>query len=118
MAYWIGVDSGGTFIKAGVYDERGNEKAIARRNVSMASPHPGWSERDMDQLYVDACLVIKEAFAKAGVSGSEIKGLAISAQGKGLYVLDKDKKPIYHGISSSDQRSLDVVRAWERDNIH
>lgn len=118
MSYWIGVDSGGTFIKAGVYDETGAEKAIARVNVNMASPHPGWSERDMNQLYVDACQVVKDAFVKSGVPGSEVKGLAISAQGKGLYVLDKDKQPIYPGISSSDQRSLDVVRAWERDGVH
>lgn len=118
MAYCIGVDSGGTFIKAGVYDAEGNEKAIARRNVTVESRHPGWAERDMDQLYVDACLVIKDVLSKSGVPAGEVKGLAISAQGKGLYLIGKDKKPIYPGVLSSDQRSLDVVRAWEKDGVH
>ncbi len=118
MAYWIGVDSGGTFIKAGVYDEKGNEKTISRRNVTVVSRNPGWAERDMDQLYVDACLVAKDALAKSGVAGTDIKGIAISAQGKGLYALDKNKKPVYPGILSSDQRSLDIVKGWERDGIH
>ncbi|MDR1613248.1 MAG: carbohydrate kinase [Planctomycetota bacterium] len=118
MAFWIGVDSGGTFIKAGVYDEKGVERAIARHNVYVVSRNPGWAERDMDQLYVDACQVVKDALSRAKIPPSEIKGLAISAQGKGLYAIGADMKPAYPGVLSSDQRSLDVVRAWERDGVH
>ena len=117
MAYWIGVDSGGTFIKAGIYDEKGCERAIARHNVAVDSRNPGWAERDMDQLYADACLVVRETLSRSGMPAAEIGGLAISAQGKGLYPLDKDRKPLYPGVLSSDQRSLDVVRGWERDGV-
>lgn len=115
MGYLLGVDSGGTFIKAGIYDETGREIAIARRNVVVSSRHPGWAERDMELLYADACRVIKEVVTAFGKPATEILGMAISAQGKGLYPLDADKKPIRDGILSSDQRALDIVRKWEKD---
>ena len=39
MAHFIGVDIGGTVIKSGLYDERGNEKAVASLNdIPVAGP--------------------------------------------------------------------------------
>ena len=52
-----------------------------------------------------------------GVSGEQIKGVGISAQGKGLFLLDKQDRPLGNAILSSDRRALNIVQRWQRDRI-
>ena len=117
MGYWVGLDCGGPFIKAGIYDELGHEKGIARQNLDVDSKQPGWLERDMDQLWQTAATVIRKALATSNLPASAICGVGVSAQGKGVYLLDKDKKPLRKGILSSDQRALDLVRGWQAEGM-
>lgn len=121
MNYWLGIDCGGTFIKASLYDKQGNEYASARYSLNVISEHPGWAERDMAELWQECSKVISEvirmAFKQHKISPSQIKGLGISAQGKGLFLLDKNKKPLGRGILSSDQRALNIVKQWQSDEL-
>lgn len=52
-----------------------------------------------------------------GISGSQIKGIGISAQGKGLFLLDKQDRPLGNAILSSDRRALEIVQRWQQDEI-
>jgi L-xylulokinase len=117
MTHWLGLDCGGTLIKAGIYDDAGRECAVARRKLETISPHEGWLERDMHELWRSAATVIREALAHSGLPASAISGVGISAQGKGLYLLDHERRVLRNGMLSSDQRALDIVRAWQRDGI-
>ncbi|MET5229056.1 FGGY family carbohydrate kinase [Serratia marcescens] len=60
MEYWLGLDCGGTFIKAGLYDRRGHEHGVARRNLAIVAPQPGWAERDMASLWHTAADVLAQ----------------------------------------------------------
>ncbi len=115
--FFLGVDSGGTFIKAGVYDSALRERAVARKVGKVVSLHPGWAERDLDELWADACWVMREAVEKSGVDSSAIKSVGISAHGKGLYLLGRGGSPLGRGILSADQRALDLVRRWQEEAI-
>jgi L-xylulokinase len=114
---FLGLDSGGTFIKAAVYDASMKELAVARRGAAILAPRPGWAERDLEELWRDACLVIREAVARAGVAAADIAGVGISAQGKGLYILDKAGRPLERGVVSADQRAMKQVRLWQRNGV-
>ena len=46
-----------------------------------------------------------------------IQGIGISAQGKGLFLLDKNDKPLGNAILSSDRRAMEIVRRWQEDGI-
>lgn len=115
--YFLGLDSGGTFIKAAVYDAEMKELAVARRGAEILAPHPGWAERDLDVLWRDAAAVIREAVSKSGIAPSAIAGVGISAQGKGLYLLDKAGRPLGRGVASADQRAMEQVRRWQQDGL-
>ena len=116
MAHFIGVDIGGTVIKSGLYDERGNEKAVASLNdIPVAGP-VGWSERDMRSMWQTVCATIRKVIADSGVAPSEIKGVSFSAHGKGLYAVDINGEPVRNGIISSDNRALPIVREWKSRN--
>ncbi|WP_084637681.1 FGGY-family carbohydrate kinase [Paludibacterium yongneupense] len=117
MSYWLGLDCGGTLIKAGIYDADGREYAIAREPLTVESPRPGWQERDMERLWQAAVRVIRSALAASRLPASSIAGVGISAQGKGLYLLDRQGQPLGRGILSSDQRALDQVRAWQQAGL-
>ncbi|UQQ17259.1 FGGY family carbohydrate kinase [Salmonella sp. WGH-01] len=48
------------------------------------------------------------------MSGSQIRGLGISAQGKGLFLLDKSDRPLGKAILSSDRRAMEIVQRWQK----
>jgi L-xylulokinase len=117
MSYWLGLDCGGTLIKAGIYDADGKEYAIARAPLTVESPRPGWQERDLDALWTAAAGVIRAALETSGLAPAAIAGIGISAQGKGLYLLDKNREVLGRGIMSSDQRALELVREWQKQGL-
>lgn len=117
MNYYIGIDSGGTFMKAVLFDAKGEQHGMARVSASVINQKQGWVERDLDALWNDAVTVIKQLLNKAGVRPSDIKGISISAQGKGVYLLDKKGNNLGCGIMSSDSRSLPIVRNWLDEGI-
>ncbi|OIN23421.1 FGGY-family carbohydrate kinase [Vibrio barjaei] len=112
MNYYIGIDSGGTFMKAALFDAKGTQCGLARVSASVINNQQGWVERDLDALWQNAVDVIRQLLATTEVDPSLIKGLSISAQGKGVYLLDKQGENLGYGIMSSDSRSLPIVKDW------
>lgn len=112
MNYYIGIDSGGTFMKAALFNAKGEQQGLARVSASVINEKQGWVERDLDALWGNAVAVIKQLLETTQVDPTAIKGLSISAQGKGVYLLDKQGKNLGHGIMSSDSRSLPIVKEW------
>ncbi|WP_312951470.1 FGGY-family carbohydrate kinase [Superficieibacter sp.] len=115
--FWLGIDCGGTYLKAGLYDRAGHEHGIARQPLKTLSPQLGYAERDMAALWQHCATTIASLLQKTGIAGDQICGVGISAQGKGLFLLDKDDRPLGHAILSSDRRALDIVRRWQQDGI-
>ncbi|WP_256817142.1 FGGY family carbohydrate kinase, partial [Rodentibacter caecimuris] len=118
MDYYLGIDCGGTFIKAILVDSAGNILSSSRQNSPILSEKEGYAERDMTKLWLDCVKVIKTVIAKANISPKQVKSIGISAQGKGVFLLDKEKKPLGNAIISSDQRARDIVKNWEKQHIH
>ncbi|WP_314727837.1 FGGY-family carbohydrate kinase [Serratia quinivorans] len=118
MEYWMGLDCGGTFIKAGLYDRKGTElDIIARRNLEIIAPQPGWAERDMHALWSTAAEVIREVLARNQIAAGDIQAIGISAQGKGAFLLDKRGLPLGNAMLSSDQRALTLVQEWQKQGV-
>lgn len=67
--YWLGLDCGGSWLKAGLYDREGREAGVQRLPLCALSPQPGWAERDMAELWQCCMAVIRELLTHSGVSG-------------------------------------------------
>jgi len=115
--FWLGIDCGGTYLKAGLYNSQGKEHSIERCAVATLSPRPGYAERDMHLLWQRCHETVAALLKHTGISGSQIKGIGISAQGKGLFLLDKQDRPLGNAILSSDRRALEIVQRWQQDEI-
>ncbi|MCL1855629.1 MAG: carbohydrate kinase, partial [Clostridia bacterium] len=115
MKYLMGIDNGGTFVKAAVFDENGNQISVASCPVPITAPAPGYAERDMNELWSANVTAIKQALEKSGVDSSHIAGVSFSGHGKGLYLVDNDGKPAYNGILSQDTRAWEYIQKWKND---
>ncbi len=115
MRYLLGIDNGGTRIKAAVFDETGREKAIAAEDTPLIIPREGYQERDMQTLWEANARCIREAVRKAGVGADDIAAVGCTGHGKGLYLWGRDGRPVCNGIASTDSRATDIVAKWQKD---
>lgn len=115
MQYFLGIDLGGTIIKAGLYDESGAETAVCEHSANLLSEQEGFAERNMEELWQSVCTVTKGVIAKAQINKNDVKGISFSSHGKGLYAIDKEGIPVRNGIISSDTRAVNQVLEWLED---
>lgn len=118
MKYLMGIDNGGTFSKAALFDEAGNQISVASVPTRTITPKPGYTERDMVELWNVNAQACKEAIQKSGIDPKEIAGVSFSGHGKGLYLVGKDGKPAYNGIISTDTRAWKQVEQWYEDGTN
>ena len=118
MKYLIGLDNGGTFSKAAVFDENGTELASSSCPTEVITPKPGYTERDLEVLWEANCTVLKDAVEKSGVATGDIAGISFSGHGKGLYVVKADGSPAWNGILSTDARAWRQVKRWYDDGTN
>ena len=115
MKYLMGIDNGGTFSKAAIFDENGQQISVASVPTVTITPKPGYTERDMEELWQVNAQAVKEAIEKSGIDPANIAGVSFSGHGKGLYLVGKDGKPSYNGIISTDARAWAYVKKWKED---
>ncbi|MED4027960.1 carbohydrate kinase [Priestia megaterium] len=110
--YVLGIDNGGTVTKASIFSLQGKEIAVASKKTIMHMPHPGHTERDMNELWEANVEVIKSVLKSARIDSKDIIGIATTGHGNGLYLVDKDGSAVRKGIISTDSRAKDIIREW------
>ena len=115
MNYYLGLDNGGTNTKAALFDAEGKEIAVYAVSASAVTEKAGFVERDMEQMWEDNCLVIREVIRKADILPEEIRGIGICGHGKGMYLWGKDDRPVRMGIISTDNRAYAYASKWKKD---
>ena len=116
--YLLGIDNGSTVSKAALFDLKGREIAIASCKADTEYPHPGWTERGMEMLWESTASAIREVLARSGVNPAEIAGIGNTGHGNGVYLLDKQGRPLRNGIQSMDSRAAGVVDEWNQRSLH
>ena len=79
------------------------------------TPKPGYTERDMDELWEVNAQAVRNAIEKSNIDPKDIAGVSFSGHGKGLYMVGYDGKPSYNGIISTDTRAWAQVKRWHKD---
>ncbi|ELN2739152.1 TPA: carbohydrate kinase [Pluralibacter gergoviae] len=110
----MGIDNGGTLTKAAIYDRSGRAIASASKSTKMIMPKALHTERDIDELWAANIEVIKAAIAQSGIDPAQIKGVATTGHGNGLYLVDENGRPVRNGIISTDGRAKEYVEKWQR----
>jgi L-xylulokinase len=116
--YLLGLDNGGTLIKAALFTLTGKEVMAASRSTEIITQQSGRTERDMETLWEQNAACVQEVIAHAGISADAIAGVAVCGHGKGLYAWGKDGKPAYNGIISTDNRAWKFPEKWKNEGTH
>ena len=107
----LGLDVGTSVIKAVVFDLDGGEIGGAAHAVEVQTPHPGWTEQDMEAVWEAAAAAIRDAVGGTGGAG-EIAAVAVAGQGDGAWMIDAEGRPVAPAPLWSDARASSVVDGW------
>ncbi|MEO9825081.1 MAG: FGGY family carbohydrate kinase [Paracoccaceae bacterium] len=110
---FIGLDIGTTAVKAAAFCANGAQVAQARQDVTVERSNDGWSELSMDTVWDAArdCLVN----VVAQVDPNAVHSIGVCGQGDGLWMLDRDHRPVRNAILWNDARATAYVQVWTDD---
>lgn len=115
MSYYLGIDMGGTVIKAALFDDNGNEVKTCGKKLTILYPAPDMYERSSLEAK-DVCYdVIATVLKESGIKGEDVKGIGVTGQANGLYMFDANGEPVYNGVMSSDMRAKEYIVRWLND---
>ena len=117
MKYLLGIDNGGTFSKAALFDTDGKQIAVVSKQTDVLTPKSGYTERDMNDLWQANVYCIREVIIQSKIKPEDIAGVSFSGHGKGLYMVEENGFPSYHGILSTDARAWEYVEKWNQSDV-
>ncbi|MEM7025442.1 MAG: FGGY family carbohydrate kinase [Pseudomonadota bacterium] len=104
---WLGIDAGTTAVKAAVYDRMGVQHGAGEAPSPVERPSGGFSEQDMDAVWMSVAAAVREAVATAGAH--RIACVGVCAQGDGLWTLNAEGAPNGRALLWNDTRAADDV---------
>ncbi len=111
----IAFDAGGTAVKAAIYDERGIERAVAAIGMAPLHPAPGCLEREPEAMWAAVCDVARKVLSSSNVAPSSIAAVGLTGYGNGLFLVDRDGRPVRNAILSPDQRARAILARWRAE---
>lgn len=111
--WFIGIDSGTSGIKAVLFDLEGNELGKHHYPLTGIFPEENQYEENMGEIWDKCCRCVKELAAEFDMS--KVVGLGMTAQGDGLWMIDKDGNPVRDGACFCDGRAGEIVNEWVED---
>lgn len=116
---FLAVDIGTTQIKAAIMDEQNRTVGLVSEANHVYSPHDGWSEIDMEEIWQKFCSLSRALLACNPAAATQIKGIGITALGEGLWPLDQEKRPVRRAILWNDTRArtLELENGPEIDRL-
>jgi len=109
MKYILGIDAGTSNVKAVLFDEQGHEVYIASRANEVLSGSGDWAEQDMVGTWEKVKTCIREVAQMAAAEKDNIIGIGVTAQGEGVWMIDKDGNPVRNAILWCDGRAVNEV---------
>jgi glycerol kinase len=119
MPYILAFDSGTTSVRAIVFDQEGQIRSVAQKEIHQIFPQPGWVEQDPQEIWLSQITVAVEALGRARIRPSDIAGVGITNQRETTIIWDrKTGEAVYNAIVWQDRRTAsacDELRAAGHD---
>ncbi|MFM9937315.1 MAG: glycerol kinase GlpK [Novosphingobium sp.] len=116
--YILALDQGTTSTRCIVFDAAATPVAVAQREFAQHYPASGWVEHDLEDIWQDAVIVLRDAVAKAGIDVAEVAAIGITNQRETVAVWDRATgKPIHRAIVWQDRRTADTCAKLKADGV-
>ncbi len=103
----IGIDVGTGSARAGVFDLQGRMVGLGVKAIQTWHPQPDFVEQSSADIWKAVCTAVKTALKQAGISGSEIAGIAFDAACS-LVVVDERDRPVTVSPTGRDEQNIIV----------
>ncbi|ESY08352.1 L-xylulose kinase [Mesorhizobium sp. LNJC399B00] len=114
----IGIDAGTSVIKSVAFDLSGRQLAMASVSNSFVTLQGGGAEQDLDQTWRDMALTVRDLATKIPDLARRAASVAITGQGDGTWLIDRDGMPVGRAWLWLDARAghlVDEMRGDPRD---
>ena len=109
MSVILALDLGTTGNRAILFDAGGQAIAQAYKELTQYYPQPGWLEHDASEIWRDTQTVIREVFAKSGITPSAVQAVGLTVQRETCLLWDKTTgRPLHKAIVWQDRRTADT----------
>lgn len=116
MDYILGIDAGTSNVKAVLFDENGTEVQVASREAETINDGGNWEEQDMMLVWEKVKDCVKELTSAGVVEKEAIKGIGVTGQGEGCWLIDREGNPVQNAILWCDGRAVaEVKKITEED---
>ncbi len=109
---YLGIDIGSGSCKAVVFDQNGQQMAMAHREYNVIFSDDGGAELDSEEV-IEKCFEVIKACA-GQLEPNSIGGIGISSQGEAFTAVGESGDMLCHAMISSDVRSESFVQSWTK----
>jgi len=107
--YVLSIDQGTTSSRAILFNKNGQIVSIARRDIKIVYPKPGWVEQSATDIWISVLDSITEVIEKNHVKLNEIDSVGITNQRETTVIWDKKTgKPVYNAIVWQSRQTADL----------
>jgi L-xylulokinase len=114
----MGIDMGGTMVKAALFSLDGKELAVAGKRLTILYPGKDMNERSIEEAEQMTCEAIREALETADLDPADILGIGVTGQANGSYMFDENGKPTHNAVLSGDMRAKNYIKKWYSDGTY
>ena len=105
MGFYLGIDLGTSYFKAGIFNEQGRLAGLGRCLVDKQTDEGETCELSIADFWVTLRKCINRAMEKAGISPNEIVAASYSSQANSFVLLDETDHPLTPLILWPDKRA-------------
>lgn len=121
MEFFLGIDLGTSYFKAGIFDGYGNLKGLGRQFVKKETGDGSICELPVSGFWKTLFVCVEEAVQKAGIMPREIKAVSYSSQANSFILLDNNNEPLTPLVLWPDKRAEGInfpfVNFFEEDEF-
>lgn len=114
----IGIDAGTSVLKSVAFTADGKQLAVAAiPNDYVISPDGG-VEQDMARTWADAATTLRQLGEKIPDLASRVIAISVTAQGDGMWLIDKQGEPVGPATIWLDNRAASIVEDYVSSTNH
>lgn len=111
VTYFLALDQGTSSSRALLFDAHGAIRGLARRELAVAYPRPGWVEQDASAIWTTQREAAEAVLADAGIGPREVAAVGLANQRETTVVWERASgNPIAPAIVWQDRRTAEACR--------
>lgn len=114
--YLLAIDQGTTSTRAVIYDQAGQTRGSAARELTQHYPQPDRVEHDAEEIWASVREVVPRALEAAGIEAGQLTGIGVTNQRETVVIWERDGgRPLGRAIVWQDRRTAAFCRQQATD---